>query len=234
MSLLRQYLNIVTESELFENPYQGADAEKFAALTPADQEFLTRGGGVPDINDENILARAPNKGQPVATAAPVAEPAAVPAAAPAVTPAAEPAVTPAATTPKNRDTMSFGQAFADARKGGEKTFTWRGKPYTTDVAKPKPANITTTPKTVSPSQLARPSQGGMQTIGADPMTTSPQYKQLLATLNATFQSGGAESPAYKQAFANFNAFVAKNKPVSETTSFTDDSVQRIVSLVHYR
>ncbi len=48
------------------NPYQGADAEKFAAMSPADQAWLTKGGGVPDINDQFILARAPNKGKAVA------------------------------------------------------------------------------------------------------------------------------------------------------------------------
>ena len=57
-------------SEAVANPYTGADAEKFASLTPQDQEWLTRGGGVPDINDPYILARAPNKGQPQAPAAP--------------------------------------------------------------------------------------------------------------------------------------------------------------------
>jgi peptidoglycan hydrolase-like protein with peptidoglycan-binding domain len=46
------------------NPYQGADAAKFAAMSPADQAWLTKGGGQPDINDEFILARAPNKGKP--------------------------------------------------------------------------------------------------------------------------------------------------------------------------
>jgi hypothetical protein len=61
------------------NPYQGADAEKFAAMSPADQAWLTKGGGKPDINDEFILARAPNKGKAVAkpaAAAAVAAPAA--------------------------------------------------------------------------------------------------------------------------------------------------------------
>jgi hypothetical protein len=48
------------------NPYQGADAEKFAAMSPADQAWLTKGGGKPDINDQFILARAPNKGKPAA------------------------------------------------------------------------------------------------------------------------------------------------------------------------
>jgi hypothetical protein len=46
------------------NPYQGADAAKFAAMSPEDQAWLTKGGGKPDINDEFILARAPNKGKP--------------------------------------------------------------------------------------------------------------------------------------------------------------------------
>lgn len=41
--------------------------------------------------------------------------------------------TPAA-APKNRDSMTFGQAFADARKAGEKTFTWKGKQYGTQMA----------------------------------------------------------------------------------------------------
>lgn len=54
------------------NPYQGADAAKFAAMSPADQAWLTKGGGVPDINDQFILARAPNKGAAVAPAAPAA------------------------------------------------------------------------------------------------------------------------------------------------------------------
>jgi hypothetical protein len=52
------------------NPYQGADAAKFASMSPADQEWLTRGGGKPDINDEFILRRAPNGGKAVAAPAP--------------------------------------------------------------------------------------------------------------------------------------------------------------------
>lgn len=70
------------------NPYQGADAAKFAAMSPADQAWLTKGGGQPDINDQFILARAPNKGAAV-TAAPAAAPAAdatAPAAADATAP----------------------------------------------------------------------------------------------------------------------------------------------------
>ena len=51
------------------NPYKDpAQAAKFAAMSPADQAWLTKGGGVPDINDEIILSRAPNKGKPAAPA----------------------------------------------------------------------------------------------------------------------------------------------------------------------
>lgn len=55
----------VLEAAAIANPYKDpAQAAKFNAMSDADQEWLTRGGGVPDINDEYILMRAPNKGQP--------------------------------------------------------------------------------------------------------------------------------------------------------------------------
>jgi len=58
------------------------------------------------------------------------------AAAPVAAPAASDDPAPSATTtttPKNRDTMTFGQAFADARKNKEQTFTWKGKNYGTQM-----------------------------------------------------------------------------------------------------
>ena len=48
---------------------------------------------------------------------------------------------------KGVDKMSFKEAFAAKRKAGNKTFTWRGKKYTTELAKPKAATTTTKPKT---------------------------------------------------------------------------------------
>lgn len=36
------------------------------------------------------------------------------------------------------DSKTFKEAFREARAGGGKSFTWRGKKYTTDVAKPNP------------------------------------------------------------------------------------------------
>jgi len=62
-------LEAIERGDVFEaaiaNPYKDpAQAAKFDAMSDADQEWLTRGGGVPDITDQFILARAPNKGQP--------------------------------------------------------------------------------------------------------------------------------------------------------------------------
>lgn len=56
------------------NPYTGADAVKFAAMSPKDQEWLLRGGQQPNINDPNILARAPNGGMAAAPATQTATP----------------------------------------------------------------------------------------------------------------------------------------------------------------
>jgi hypothetical protein len=40
----------------------------------------------------------------------------------------------------------FGSAFAEARKAGEKEFTFNGKKYTTDMADSKPTSVGGTPK----------------------------------------------------------------------------------------
>lgn len=75
--MLRNYINIINEAQAEANPYTTPeDRAKFAAMSPEDKEWYTRGGQVPDINDQYIAMRAPNKGRPVAQPAPVAEPAA--------------------------------------------------------------------------------------------------------------------------------------------------------------
>jgi hypothetical protein len=63
--LIKEFGYDLNEAPAVPNPYQGADAAKFAAMSPADQAWLTKGGGQPDINDEIILSRAPNKGAAV-------------------------------------------------------------------------------------------------------------------------------------------------------------------------
>jgi len=47
---------------------------------------------------------------------------------------------PQGSTPKS---TSFKDAFASARSGGEKTFTWNGKSYTTQLANEKPKTVST-------------------------------------------------------------------------------------------
>lgn len=76
-----------------------------------------------------------------------------------------PAPAPAPAEPKNRDSMTFGQAFADARKNKEKVFTWKGKKYGTQLAAPGTNPNTsggTTPGGTSakPSAYADPDVGG--------------------------------------------------------------------------
>ncbi len=58
---------------------------------------------------------------------------------PAPAQAAAPAAPAQAGQPANRDSMTFGQAFADAKAKGEKQFTWKGKPYAVQMAQTKPA-----------------------------------------------------------------------------------------------
>lgn len=256
MNTLRKYLDIISESNLFENPYQGADAAKFAALTPADQEFLTRGGGVPDINDQFILARAPNKGKPAPAPAPAAPtPAATPVAN-AVAASGQPddatgvdaAVAQQATTvppaqsaqpaaPQNRDSMTFGQAFADARKNKEATFTWKGKSYNTELAKPKtqaPAGITATP----------PQQGMMPAPApaATPKTVDPANAEALRaqrdTVGKAYVTLKNNPNSPPEALAHLEKTMvdigAKMKAagISESESVGYKEDQNLVSIVH--
>ena len=114
------------------NPYQGADAEKFAAMSPADQAWLTKGGGKPDINDEFILARAPNKGKAVA----------------------KPAAAPAAANPMQQDPAQQAQAAAQIPVAGKPTDVVnpdeeeKAKEVAAAAAKP------TTPAAVDPAVAA--------------------------------------------------------------------------------
>lgn len=54
--------------------------------------------------------------------------------------------------PNIDDDMTFGQAFKAARSGGDKTFTWRGKKYTTEMASDKPKASVKTEKKFSASE----------------------------------------------------------------------------------
>jgi hypothetical protein len=211
------------------NPYANdpKQAAIYAAMSPEDQAWATKGGGKPDLTDKYIAARAPNGFKPAA--APVAQAAnpaptsgaattqaqadanraQVQAALPAnmsmndynaamdrsepEEPPASQAANPAPTVPAgpiNRDSMTFNQAFADARKKGEKQFTWRGKKYAVQMAASN-----------SKKQAANPAEAPAKTpiqpsVGAKGIAASPTgFNQNQAdTLNTLAAGGmGAES-----------------------------------------
>jgi hypothetical protein len=89
MKTLREYINLVNEADGVTNPWPAGTphATAWDTMSPEDKKWL---GGA-DPTDKYILARAPNKGKPVAQPAAPAAPAAV------ATPVAEP--TPSVATP---------------------------------------------------------------------------------------------------------------------------------------
>ena len=94
-------------------------------------------------------------------------------------------VTPPA--PINRDAMPFGQAFADARAKGEKTFPWKGKEYSTKregedpafddaLKKLKPA---TTPKPATPPAATPTKPSQYQYLTNKPKDVPPEDRARL-------------------------------------------------------
>ena len=78
----------------------------------------------------------------------------------------------------NRDEMSFGRAFADARKemGSGKTFTWRGNKYTTNLAEEESGSSTGSMRpqarpSRAPEESPRPT--ARRRVERDPQDASP-------------------------------------------------------------
>lgn len=78
-----------------------------------------------------------------------------------------------------RDANSFSDAFRAAREAGEKTFEWKGKKYTTELASDKPK--------AAPKPTATTAAGAR-------MRETPLYKKTM-----TYKSGGSVSSASKRA-----------------------------------
>jgi hypothetical protein len=183
MKSLRHYIDILAEAEA--NPYTGADAEKFARLSPADQAWYTKGGGKPDLNDPYIAARAPNKGKltaPVAPATPVAQPA-------AVTPAAAPAAAPGASTGVNAQGQNVTMPDGTNPETGEKT-------------------VTTTPATTTPATPATPAK---KLLPKDPNVQSFQneIKKLDPTAFPKFGADGRRGKEVNDAIIKFPEIAKK-------------------------
>ena len=81
------------------------------------------------------------------------------------------------------DDLSFKDAFSMARKGGDKSFTWRGKKYTTDVAgDKKPAASVTKETTVEVSSAPR--RANLAPRGANSPTVPVPKKSISGAIAA--------------------------------------------------
>ena len=88
--------------------------------------------------------------------------------------------------PNIDDDMTFGNAFAMARKSGDKTFEWRGKKYTTEMASEKPKASVKSKETFSASKA----------IGASPAKKAPDFMRKAMGM----KSGGSTSIPFRLAF----------------------------------
>ena len=273
MNTLRKYLDIISESTLLENPWEGRDpakAQAWAKLSPQVQQKL---GGA-DPTDEIIIGRMVRggflSGKPVTDANPDGTAKTATPAAPVtrgmgqqppgtVNPALQPAPLKTPSTgasadgnagelaaqanasaapaqagqPVNRDSMTFGQAFKDARNKKEPKFTWKGKEYTTQLAPSKPS--TTAPGGLMPAPGPK-SQSGMPTQQSGSTLTPQQDAQLKALMSqrvAAYQRGDTAAVAgFDKAIQQWGAGVtqSQSKPASESVGYAED--QNLVSIVH--
>lgn len=121
------------------NPYTDpVQAAIYAAMSPADQAWATKGGGRPDLTDKYIANRAPNKFKPVATAANPTD--ARLAAGTQTSPGAEPAAPAAA--PLSRGVNAQGQNVTITNPDGSTTNPESGV-TTAAVPEPKVDQVTT-------------------------------------------------------------------------------------------
>ena len=107
-------------------------------------------------------------------------------ASPDVPPAAQPAAKPAA--PK--EAIPFGKAFAQARLGGDKTFEWQGKSYTTALAPTtKPAAPSARPAAPSPARSAQPTAAPDSVGGGRGVQGGPTAEELAAYASSQGDTG---------------------------------------------
>jgi hypothetical protein len=86
--------------------------------------------------------------------------------------------------PNLNEDMTFKEAFAAARSGGDKSFTWRGKKYTTELASSKPKASVKTEQKFSASKA----------IDAKPAKKAPDFMRKAMGMKA----GGTVSSASKR------------------------------------
>jgi hypothetical protein len=149
----------------------------------------------------------------------------------------------------NYDGLSFGNAFALARKMGDKTFSWKGKSYGTQLASPNktPAPVQAlAPKVSAPVPAPAPqnfgsrlSNSGQQFTDADRAALIAQGQQALANQNKAQyrQFTDADRAALiaqgQQALANQNIAKAKalrnvNADTPPASPYTDADRQALI------
>jgi hypothetical protein len=216
------------------------------ALEPAP---LPAAAGSVDPNAGELGNQTPSTRMPPAAAAPVAppttlEPAPLPAAAGSVDPNAGElgnqtpstripsdekyprTVAPAA--PANRDSMPFKQAFADARASGVPTFTWKGKSYSTQLAK---QSATPNP---FPAGTVKNAAGGLTTTNAGGAATSVTRNSrpvVPGSLRAIQQNNQAAAATGKQPTVLPAAPAAPSKPGLGTSPMRESKFDESVNLM---
>lgn len=139
-----------------------------------------------------------------------------------------------AAMPANRDSMTFGQAFKDARAKGETVFTWKGKKYGTQLAPSKPATPVQTKKPNPANQSGMPTQ---QDANKNPWTAeeTAQYNDILKRVNSAKTQGekdmaNAEMLAWSQRVSKRMSSMSGPTATSESVGYAED--QNLVSIVH--
>ena len=163
-------------------------------------------------------------------------------------PAQAAAVTPAVPAePINRDSMTFNQAFADARKKGEKQFNWRGKPYAVKLAPPKPktpADPTVKVKGALPNNMSydqyQQAMNRSEEDPAPPADVAQAAPPQAAPPQAAPPQAAAVTPDRKyKPYPEGSRYDKEDKAKAAQSKVTAESVgynelQRIVSLVNHR
>jgi hypothetical protein len=110
----------------------------------------------------------------------------------------------------NRDSMSFGQAFADAKAKGEKQFDWKGKPYAVKMA-PAPQTAAPEPSAINPE-------------------TGEKYTPLPADNTAINPETGEQYTALPADKTGINQETGEKYQMAEAVSYRDD--QALARIVH--
>jgi len=237
-----------------------APATQPGTLRASDGSAVVSGDGTPVRAGTEVVPPAPAPAAaepaPAAVATPVATPGevnATPIPPQADSKADNSGAGPAATT--DFDSMSFGTAFKTARNQGLKQFNWKGKPYTTQTANEVPKKTAPAP---SSSQKVMPKLPPELDTGIfkqpAPVVTDPSkpgfdFKKASAAVMGSDQKAAPTTGPQGQPLVKgpdgsmgyyMNPVVKKGwqavipAPVKEEVGFTNESLDRIVSLVHYR